>query len=415
MKFILAFFLFIFVFFPKNNFAQGDLPSLDSVDMLLTSMPVQIECTEGVNALYNYQFDKAKSQFLWLRQYYRRHPLPYFLLGLAEWWKIVPNIEKITSYDKKFLAYMDTAIAFGKEMYEKNPKNVEASFFLAAAYGFKGRLYGERKQWTKATFVGKKALEYMKLASDQNELSPELLFGDGLYNYFAIWVPENYPMLKPVLFFFKKGNKKLGIEQLETVIKNAFYTRTEAQYFLMRIYANDENEQVKAFQISKFLYQTYPNNPYFHRFYARMLYTQGYFTELEVVAREIVKRVDEKVFGYEEVSGRYASFYIAYIFQIRYKNNDQAKIFYKRCVDFSELEGDKEAGYYLHSMSALAKIAILEKDEATATLYYEKIKEFAPKKHATLEEAKTYFKELKKKQKQAKKDAKKEKGKSWIW
>ena len=47
--------------------------------------------------------------------------------------------------------------------------------------------------------------------------------------------------------FFPDGNKELGIEQLKTVANNAFYTRTEAQYFLMRILTEEQDDPVKLF------------------------------------------------------------------------------------------------------------------------------------------------------------------------
>ena len=59
--------------------------------MLLSDMQVQIEATEAVNDMYNFKFEKAEQQFRWLKQKYAWHPLPYFLLGLSEWWKIMPN------------------------------------------------------------------------------------------------------------------------------------------------------------------------------------------------------------------------------------------------------------------------------------------------------------------------------------
>ena len=41
---------------------------------------------------------------------------------------------------------------------------------------------------------------------------------------------------------FPKGNKQLGLQQLEEVATNAFYTRVEAQYFLFRLYASEEKK-----------------------------------------------------------------------------------------------------------------------------------------------------------------------------
>jgi tetratricopeptide (TPR) repeat protein len=377
-----------------NHVHAQKLPELDSVDMLLTNVAIQIECTAGVNDLYNFKFARAESQFAWLRRKYPSHPLPYFLMGLSQWWKIAPNIDN-QKYDAKFLAYMDSAITMAEELYDKNKKNPEASFFLAAAYGFKGRLYGERKQWTKGALAGKTAVKYMEKAIDKGDLSIELMFGDGLYNYFAEWIPENYKFLKPVLWFFRKGNKKLGLEQLEKVAANAFYTKTEAQYFLMRIYP-DEKMSPKAFEMAKYLNKTFPDNAYFHRYYARMLYTNGSMYELEPVAQEIIARIDSSRVGYEEISGRYAAFYLGHIYRLQ-NNKERAKYYYERAVKFSEAIKTLDAGYYHYALAELAHYADKEGKIGLAKQYYEKIKEYTENKHVLHKEAKEYLKKNKKK------------------
>src|SRR5690606_26692772 len=131
-------------------------------------------------------------------------------------------------------------------MFEEDKTNKEAAFFLAAGYGFQSRLYSERKSWTKAAFAGRYALKYMDLSRGEEEFNPELLLGDALFNYFSEWIPENYPLLRPVMALFPKGNKALGLQQLEQVANNAFYTRVEAQYFLFRLYASEEKRPYDA-------------------------------------------------------------------------------------------------------------------------------------------------------------------------
>ncbi len=410
MKYYCFLFVISYLFFlSKPVSAQKDLPDYDSVPMLLTNMAVQIECTEGVNNLYNFKFDLAESQFNFLKRRYPKHPLPYFLIALNEWWKITPNID-VEKYDQKFLSYLDSSIVMAEDLFDQNKKNkekhIEAAFFLAAAHGFKGRLFAERKSWTKATFEGKRALKFMEVASDQNDLSPEFLFGDGLYNYFAVWVPENYPILKPVLWFFKKGDKKKGIEQLEKVVKEGFYTRTEAQYFLMRIYGNDEKEDEKAFQIAQYLYETYPDNGYFHRYYARMLFARGQLFELEKVGQKILDKIDQKYAGYEEISGRYAAYYLAYIHRIRYQDFAKSKIYYQKAVEFSEKTKDFEAGYYLYSLLELAKMDEKEEKLDEAILKCEKIIDKAERKNPAYQEAKSMKENLKDKKKKNKKKKK---------
>ncbi|MEJ0034452.1 MAG: hypothetical protein WDO15_30835 [Bacteroidota bacterium] len=59
-------------------------------------------------------------------------------------------------------------------------------------------------QWRKAASAGKDALDYLEECKERDNLSVELLFGDALYNYFSVWVPENYPAVRPLLCVLPK-------------------------------------------------------------------------------------------------------------------------------------------------------------------------------------------------------------------
>ncbi len=367
----------------------------DTTIILISDLGVQLQCSEALNDLYNFKFDDAEWKFRYLRYKYRWHPLPYFLMGLIEWWKIVPNT-KNTAYDDKFLTYMDSTILVAENLYKKYPEyKIEASFFLAAAYGFKGRLYSDehRKQWRKSAVVGKSALEYLEVSKQGQDLSPELLFGDALFNYFAEWIPENYPALKPIMWFFPKGNKKLGLEQLKEVSYNAFYTRVEAMVWLMRILNNYENDQPRAFQISEYLYQTYPDNPFFHRYYARTLYSNGRFAQAEPISLQILSRIDSGMVGYEATSGRYAAFFLGQINEAR-GSLDEAKRYYKLCIQYAEEIQATESGYYLYSMIALGEIAQKQGDKATAKKYFTEVKKKSKRKDEAFKDAKRRMKKM---------------------
>ncbi len=189
---------------------QQEVTNKDTTIILLSDLHVQLECTQALNDLYNFKFPQAEYQFKYLKSQFAWHPLPYFLMGLIEWWKIMPNT-KDQSHDDIFFAYMDSTIIVGEKLYEKFPAyKTEAAFFLAAAYGFKGRLYAdeERKNWGKAVSVGKTAMDYLKPAKTKEGLNPELLFGDALYNYFSVWVPDNYPALSQCCGSLERATKR---------------------------------------------------------------------------------------------------------------------------------------------------------------------------------------------------------------
>src|SRR5687767_7348261 len=91
----------------------------DTTIILISDLHVQLECTQALNDLYNFNFPRAEFQFNYLKAKFPWHPLPYFLMGLIEWWKIMPNT-KDTSHDDSFLGYMDTTIYVGENLYKNH-------------------------------------------------------------------------------------------------------------------------------------------------------------------------------------------------------------------------------------------------------------------------------------------------------
>ncbi len=364
---------------------QHSQPTGDSARYSLLINPfIQIESTEAINAMYNFEFKKANSHFNYLQKEYPWHPLPYLLKGLNYWWRIVPNYN-VTEWDDEFLAYMDTTKILAENVRD-NYNEIEGSFFLAAAYAFEGRLYSERREYRKAAFAGSKSLKYLGECQGHEEYSPELLFGDALFNYYAEWIREEYPLLRPIMMFFPKGDKVKGIKQLKEVARNAFYSRTEAQYYLMRILATEENDILGALQVGEYLHQQFPNNAYFHRYYARLLYQSGQYSKSEQESLEILQRIDSAQVGYESNSGRYACFFLGHVNEMR-RNYQVAKDYYHKGMTYAEDADATEMGYYFFSLLHLGRIAKAEGDDDLAKEYYKQVKKSAKRSHSAHEEA----------------------------
>jgi tetratricopeptide (TPR) repeat protein len=384
---------FICLGFVPEAKAQAPEPVPGNSSYLLLDKGLQYRITKSINSMYNFDFATAERDFAVIMYQYPEHPLPDFLMAVGYWWRIEINVDN-KRYDNIFIQYLDRANAKAKKMLDQNPRNKEAAFFLAAGYGFQGRLYSERKSWTKATFAGKNALNYMEMSRGEEEFNPELLLGDALFNYFSVWIPENYPLLKPILALFPKGNKKLGLTQLEKVASNAFYTRVEAQYFLFRLYGSEEKRPQDALRIVEYLHEKFPNNPYFHRSYARYLYTTGKWTQAMQESLDILNRIEQKQFGYEATSGRYAAFYLGEYYY-RIGNIIEAKRYYSKTVTIGEESETQESGYYLYALISLGKIATAEKNKALAKTYFNQVKRYAKRKHPAHQEARDFIKKNK--------------------
>ena len=176
---------------------------------------------------------------------------------------------------------------------------------------------------------------------------------------------------------------------------NAFYTRTEAQFFLMKILANEENKPSEAMPVARYLAATFPDNAYFQRFYARECFVLGDMAELERVCGEILNKLSRGMPGYEEISGRYASYYLAYIYQHRKADFATAKLYYLQSIRFARATDEMKSGYTISSYLNLARMADKEKDYTTARNYYKEVKGLAEAKSTAEKEAREYLKKKK--------------------
>jgi len=360
---------------------------------LLLDKGLQFSITDAINSMYNFDFEKAERGFLVMGYTYPEHPLPYFLMGLSQWWKIVVAVDN-KSHDALMLKYMDLTIEKAEKLLDENPENKEASFFLAGAYGFQGRLHSERKNWTSSAFASRNALKYLELSRGEEELNPELLLGDALFNYFSVWIPENYPLLRPIMLLFPKGDQQLGLKQLEEVAESSFYARIEAQYFLFRLYATEEKKPFKALEITSYLHSKYPNNSYFHRHFARQLYAVGRGSEAKDVSLEILKRIEEKWTGYEATSGRYASFFVAQNYD-RMGQTESSLAYYLKSVAFGDELEAQDSGYYLFSLLQVGKILFNQGNKKEGKRYLDLVKENSKRRHPANKEARGFLKKNK--------------------
>ena len=370
-------------------------PAAGSRGWLLLDKDIQLELDGAIHNLYNFKFDKAERQFRSLRRRYPEHPLPYLLMGLSQWWKIMPTNLQEKKYDKAFFAYMDTTVTKAEVLYRQDSHNYEACFFLSAAYGFDAHLNAERKNWSKATFSSRHALDYLQKSKEANGLSPEFLFGQALFNYYQVWIADNYPLLRPVMLFFPKGNKQLGLQQLKAVADNGFYTSAEAKFFLMRILFHEENNLAGALPTARYLANTYPDNAYFQRFYALACFHQNDQVECERISREILAKINQGLPGYEAISGRYATYFLGTILQQR-QETTQAQDYFRRCIVFSESTGETSSGFCLSATLNLARLADDAHDTPAAVRYYSEVEAKAGHDTPQYREAKDYLKTHKK-------------------
>lgn len=328
---------------------------------------------KGIKEIYNIKFDEAEKTFRNLIADYPNHPAGRFFLAMIDWWKILLDIENET-YDDIFFQKLEDVIFQCDKILEKNPENVDALFFKGGAIGFRGRLRSVRNSWLKAADDGREALPIVERAAklDPNNLDVQL--GFGIYNYYASVIPEEYPMIKPLMIFFPSGKKDEGIRQLRNTAFNGKYAKYEARYFLMTIYYRYESNPYLAEEFAKMLVEDFPDNPTFQRWLGRIYVRQGKMQLADSLFKDVLRKADEKYYGYNfPASLREANYYVGYNYKLN-NQNDSAKIYLKKCVEISEeIDKDEESGFLINSILYLAQISESKNLIEEAISYYERL------------------------------------------
>ncbi len=250
IRFILIAFI-VFLFSYSNLYAQW--PKDPVVDQRVQN---------GIDFIYNFEFDKADSIFDEVIKLRPNHPVGYFFKAMVIWERIISNFDN-TSLDDKFYDALEKVISMCDKILDENPNDVTAIFFKGGSVGFRGRLRANRGEWLSAANDGVIALPLVQKAYKLAPNNYDVLLGIGIYNYYAEVVPEKYPFVKPFMLFIPKGDRKKGLEQLTLASLYSKYAKIESTYFLVQNYLTFEKDYVKALELATKLHTKYPKNSLF--------------------------------------------------------------------------------------------------------------------------------------------------------
>ena len=328
----------------------------------------------GIKQIYNIKFTEAEKTFRSVMADYPEHPAGRFFLAMIDWWKILLDPDN-ESYDEIFFQKLEDVIYQCDQLLDKNPKNIDALFFKGGSIGFRGRLRAFRESWLKAADDGREALPIVEEAASLDPNNMDVQLGFGIYNYYAEVIPNENPLIKPLMIFFPDGDKKKGIQQLKDTAFNGKFAKYEARYFLMTLYYRYENNAIAADEFSKMLCDDFPDNPVFEKWRGRIAVKRGDYFLADSVFKDVLAKANKKYFGYSTPNSlREAAYYVGN----NYKNNgqlDSAKIYMERCISESKKIDDEgeESGFQVNAVLFLAQMAESQNRKDEAIRLYEKL------------------------------------------
>lgn len=327
---------------------------------------------KGIDHVYNLDFEEADAIFADIVKKDPKSPVGHFFKGMVLWWKMMLDLDD-TRYDEQFSDYMQQVIELCDEKLEINDRDIEAMFFKSGALGFRGRLRANRGQWLKAALDGKDALPIVSRIQKVGKGNMDVLFGLGIYDYYAEAIPEQYPAVRPLALMFPKGDKKRGIARLDSCMRFGHYARVEAIYFLTQIYYVYEKDFAKAAEHAKMLHERYPDNPFFYSYLGRCYAASGYWNEAERIFADIWKKRQQGVKHYNDRHLREAHYYIGMALMNRRDLKD-AFAHFTNAINLSlKVDSKEPSAFRVLSELRLGMIYDAQGERAKAVAHYKKV------------------------------------------
>jgi tetratricopeptide (TPR) repeat protein len=348
------------------------------------SSPVRANATErdsvfetvarrGIEKVYNLEFDSARADFAQLCVMKPGHPAGPFFQAMVLWWQIVIDMDN-TAFDGEFNRELDGVIAQCDSLLDNNPDDVTAVFFKGGAIGFEGRLAFHRDNYLAAANAGRRALPLVQRASSLDPSNVDILLGSGIYNYYAEVIPNEYPIVKPLILFIPPGDREKGIEQLTTVSQRGLYASVEAAYFLMQIYYYYEKDYSRALEIARRMTSRFPRNSVFQRYLGRCEVSLNLWDEAKRDFGETVNRARTGIPSYNASVEREAEYYLGAA-GLQDGAYEAALGHLYRCDELSRMldRGGEASGFMAMANLKIGQVYDLQGKRAIAQQQYQKV------------------------------------------
>jgi len=328
---------------------------------------------KGINFIYNLEYDSATIIFNEIIKANPSDPSGYFFMAMIDWWRINLNRDQ-ESLDENFVKKVEKVIEICDAEIDKNEFDDAAMFYKGGALGYRGLVHSLRDNWLKAAEDGREALNLLQNANDINKNNKDVIFGIGLYNYFAEYVPEAYPVVKPLMLIFPKGDKLKGLAQIKETSVNSKYAKTEAKFVLAYLNLIYEKNYTEAENYSKVLNQEYPNNPIFEKYLCNSYIGQGKWEESSIGWKNIINKIDSNKAGYVNDNLKREANYYEALSLTKLRRISEAENYIKAAEEITKkIDKDSEDAYtaFIYLLSGM--LNDINGNKATAENYYEKV------------------------------------------
>lgn len=240
---------------------------------------------------YNFNFARARQFQRELSASTPDHPAPHFLEALIIYWENFPLMTE-GEQAERFIDRMERSVELAGGFLENDRTYLEGVFFDLFGRAFQAMFWADNGKPARVIPDLGTMYRHTVEGFELKERFSEFYFSTGLYNYYIEAYPKAHPVYKPLVSFMRKGDRELGLKQLDHAIKNTIYLKVESMLFMSLIHLNYEKDLNTAAIYAEKLYREYPRNIYYQGHLVNILLYQRRFGHAEEVLGSMKSQED---------------------------------------------------------------------------------------------------------------------------
>ncbi|MFO7998418.1 MAG: hypothetical protein R6U86_05480 [Bacteroidales bacterium] len=268
-----------------DPFMEANAGSAPYPGAMAGSLPERI-AEEVILALYHFDFSRAERLSSGLM---RDHPGRYIshISRVYYYWWMMISWPRPAEIEKMYKESILRALPLAREAMADNATHRD-TFFYINLYAMLARIDLQQGAWVQGMRTLSRCAVQVEHTMGKEGDFEGFYLTSGLYNFITVQAVSQYPFLRLYSLFYPEGNRELGLTQLKMAFQSdSPIWKTEAGYFLMRIFLEQEKDALSARPYADWLITAYPTNLIFQYYHLQVLLALGDQTAAQGKAAEI--------------------------------------------------------------------------------------------------------------------------------
>lgn len=242
--------------FISRLFLLSALALVIIINPSLAQSNLKSKITQGLEALYNFNFSSAEKTFNTIIKTYPSLPAGYHYKSIKHLWFYLDN--KNAAELENFISLTDTVIEKAELLLKIDSSDVFTLYILGSTYANRTFAFARDENYFDAVLAARKFHMHVNELLNKDSLYYDAYMGKGLFNFAISQAPQTWSWAFNLAGM--TGDKKAGLYYLESASKKGKLSKVDAQFYLSQIYSEFLLKYQQAKRLLNDLNVRFPKN-----------------------------------------------------------------------------------------------------------------------------------------------------------